>query len=80
MVGTLKVSKILKEDLIKGKAPYIRNGKLYFDTINVGKSSFSFLNKNKLLVTTEFPHEVSFHLGETVTFNLIEGKMKIKID
>ena len=80
MVDTLKVSKILKEDLIHGKAPYIRKGQLYFDTIKVGKSSFSFLNKNKLLVTTEFPRKVSFHLGETVTFNLTEGKMKIKID
>jgi len=80
MIGTSKVSKILKEDLIHGKVPYIRNGQLYFDTIKVGKSAFSFLNKNKLLVTTEFPHEVSFHLGETVTFNLTEGKMRIKID
>jgi len=79
MVGTLKVSKILKKDLVHGKAPYIRKGQLYFDTIKVGKSAFSLFNKNKLLVTYEFPHLVRFHLGETVTFNLTEGKMRIKL-
>ena len=79
MNSNWEISKVFKENLIKGKAPYVRNGQLYFDTIKVGKSAFSFLNKNKLLVTMEFPHEVSFHLGETVTFNLTEGKMKIKL-
>lgn len=74
-----KISKILKEDLIHGKAFYIRKGQLYFDQIKVGKSAFSFLNKNKLLVTMEFPKDVQFHLGETVSFNLTEGKMKIKV-
>ena len=69
----------MKEDLLKGKSPYVRDGQLYFNQITVSESNFKFYNKTKLLVKMEFPRKVSFATGETVMFILTEGKMKIRL-
>ncbi len=69
----------MKEDLLKGAAPYVRKGQLYFNEIKVSESRIEFLNKSKLLMTMDFPKVVSFRQGETATVALTEGKMKIKI-
>ncbi len=79
MSMVMKVSNIFKKDLLKGNSSYVRNGKLYFNRIEFSEIEFKFFNKNKLLVTFKFPHKVNFDKGETATFVLSEGNMKIEL-
>lgn len=73
------ISNEVKRGLIYGKAPYIRGGNLYFDSIQVSKDNLVIRHKGKDMATFEPVHPVNFEGGETLTFFLEEGHMKIRL-
>ena len=74
------ISDAVKRDLGNGKAVYIRNGFLYFDSIEIHKDRAVLLYKNKPIFTIELGKEVDFANGEVLTFiGGLDGRMRVKI-
>lgn len=80
------IENAVKRDLVIGKAPYIRKGNLYFDTVSFDCSNKEFFisHKNKILVRWSTGLEAvqtkvnDIPLG-IISLKLTEGKMKIKV-
>ena len=80
----MKLSKKCAQDLLKGKAVYIKpgnkagEGTLSFNGIRFENCQVSFLVKNKIIAFIKIPKGIDFSNGDTVTIT-IEGEMTIKL-
>ena len=77
---TTKISKILASDLLSEKSKYVKDSYLIFDRLRIDfaidKIFVHFYNNNDLLATMT---RLSGYWPSAFDFNLIDGKMRIKI-
>ena len=78
-MSNIKISKKVMTDLLKGKATYIKKGRMTFDQICFSKDKITFGTRmGSVLAIIEIPWGVDFNCGETVTVNF-EGSMNVHL-
>jgi hypothetical protein len=79
-MSNIIINKKVVDDLIKGKANYIKRKWMEFDQISFGQKEITFENrKGKVLATIILPNAICFDLGETVTVQF-SGSMKFHLE
>lgn len=74
----VRISDVCKQDVLDGKADYVRHNELHFDSIAFGNDLVQFCVGNKVVADMPMP-KVSFIDGDTLTLELVDGKMAIRI-
>jgi len=72
------IEEVILQDLLTGKTPYIRNSKLHFDCITIGKEEIFISYKGKKLVKWKVDSSVNLDSGDRIIFES-DGNLKIKI-
>ena len=68
----------VKKDLLDGEATaYIRDGYLYFDGLLVDQKGVALMHKGREVAKWV---KVDYASGETITLNISDGRMRIKIE
>lgn len=78
--ANVKISKVMKKDLLTGESQYVKKSYIVFDSLKIETAknmlTVSFYNNTTLLATmkTETHGEV-----DAIGFDLIDGKMRIEM-
>ncbi len=79
MVSMKFSSKCLK-DLVCGKADYIREGILHFNSIKIDNECLAFLVNGQIVASLEMPKNINFSCGDSATIELTDGMISVKIE
>ena len=75
-----QISRWLRKNLVKGNSRgCIRNGFLHFNRIEIKEKEVNLFHKTKMVFTITIDQPVNFSSGETLTFMLTDGTMKIEL-
>jgi hypothetical protein len=72
------IKKIARDDLLKCSRRYIKNKRLYFDSIRYSSQKVELLNKNEVVAELLINKSIDWDRGDTVTLAGI-GSLKVEI-